>query len=60
MLFSVVCTNSGCPNEDVEYFMPNQEDPVMCGGCKIFIQTTNTGKPIPEPLPYVVQLSEES
>ncbi len=59
MLWSIICTKDGCANKDIEYLMPNQTEPVMCGGCKDFILPIITDIPEPEPAPYPPYIPEE-
>jgi len=56
MLISVVCKAKKCPNKGVEYLIPSQDDPVMCGGCGDFIIPAETSATGPELLPYVPNL----
>lgn len=50
MLYTVTCKTNKCPNKGIEYFIPNQIEDVMCGGCKTMITPLSTGLPIPEPI----------
>lgn len=59
MLGLVICTNKDCVNKDVEYLIPDQIEPAMCGGCKDFILPVETDISAPELLPYIPYITEE-
>ena len=42
MLVKVVCNNEECINAGIEYFLPEQTDDVMCGGCATMIPPVET------------------
>jgi hypothetical protein len=33
----IICKTSNCGNKDMTYFMPIEDEKVICGGCKIWI-----------------------
>ena len=33
----IICTANGCVNNGVNYFMPIEDEKVLCGGCKIWL-----------------------
>ena len=33
----IICTDTKCANKGVTYFMPINDDKVLCGGCKVWI-----------------------
>jgi hypothetical protein len=33
----IICNANGCANKGVNYFMPIEDEKVMCGGCKVWL-----------------------
>ncbi len=33
----IICNETKCANKGVVYFMPIEDDRVLCGGCKIWL-----------------------
>ena len=33
----IICNENKCANKDVTYFMPIQDEEVICGGCKVWL-----------------------
>ena len=33
----IICNASDCANKGVNYFMPIEDEKVMCGGCKVWL-----------------------
>ena len=33
----IICKAKDCANKDVVYFMPIEDEKVMCGGCKVMV-----------------------
>lgn len=48
MITTVTCTNVDCANADIEYRLVDVTDPVLCGGCGVFIDPVVTDEPSPD------------
>jgi hypothetical protein len=35
----VICNANNCANKGVNYFMPIDDEKVLCGGCKIWVDS---------------------
>lgn len=33
----IICNNTKCANKGVAYFMPIDDEKVLCGGCKVWL-----------------------